>query len=453
MYNIAIDSRYGYFMFLLVPIIIYNLKWIKSSNIYLFLIFTLAFIEGGLDLFGLSASVNRLMRDGLIILFFLNTILVKKGAFSFKFGLIIMVFTIITILSQLINNIAIIQLLTFYRRIFINFLLFWAVYNSNFSIIKEKGFFAFLVFLYLFQIFVAIYKVAIMGVNENFIGSISVRSGSLTTSYSMIGSIISFALYLHSGKKKYLYMIIGFVFFAFSGAKRAVAMYIPLSFILLFFINAKLTGLIKRLKFIQIFIFVTIGSFILFYILVITNPSLNPEGKIGGSFDIEFVIDYSQQYNSSEWREGNGRSNAPEAVYNLLLRDGLSHLLFGYGPGDIISSSANVSAGIGGDEQLVFEKYGLGYGTRTGFLWMFIQIGILGIGFYLLFFANIFRIIYLKLKSENRNYEILLPTLGIILFFFLDFITYSAMFTLSNVFTYILFCSLAISIKEVEKNY
>lgn len=446
MWGIEVDYRYTVIILLIVPIFIYGALFLKSELLFWFIILTLAFCEGTFDLMGFSASLNRLGRDFLIILYFIFNILIYKTRFKWPFFKTIFILIGVCTISMYLNNTSVIQLLLFFRRLIISVLLFWLAFNSKFDIYRDKKFFTYLTMLFIVQIFFSVYKLFLIGINENYIGSISVRSGSLTTIYTLIGSAVVFALYLYKKKKRYLLLIFGFIFFGIVGSKRAIVIYVPLLLFFVFYIYTKISLNTFTTNFLKKLFGISFLSLIFIYIIVIANTSLNPENKIGGSFNLNFLKNYFNTYNNDD-RMGIGRLRAPELVFQLLGKNGTRNLIWGLGPGDLISSSLTSQSGVGGDEALLLEKYTIWYGGRTGLLWTVMQIGLIGLFFYMLFFFKVFYRIY-KLLNKSNNLILRISVVSFMIIFFFDFFTYSATFTLSNIFTYILFISMGLAIND-----
>lgn len=447
MWGIEVDYRYSASILLLIPIIWYGIQSVKRDNIFIFLILTLAFCEGIFDITLLTASNNRLLRDFLILLFF--TIRFHKTInFRFKFVLPVLLMILISFISMLLNKTSITQYLLFSRRVFFPIILFWSIYNSQFEIDKNNKFIKYIIYLYIIQIVFSVYKLFLIGLDENYIGSISIRGGSLTTIYTLMGSAVAFIYFLYFKQKKYLFLIFGFLFFGIVGGKRAIVIFLPILLYIIFYFYIKSNNKGLNINFLKVLFSVVFFSIIFSYIIVITNPSLNPENKVGGSFDIVYVTDYMNSYNNDD-RKGLGRQSAPEFVLNLMGSKGFEKILLGFGPGDIISSSVNKKKGVNGDEELVMQKYDLWYGSRTGFLWTSMQIGILGLTCYILFFIAIFRQFKKAIHKEYKK-PLFLALLAFIIIFFIDYFTYSATFTYSNVFTYILFVFMGIGLKEYD---
>lgn len=444
MWGIDVDYKYAGIIFILIPILIYGIVNLKQETTFWFIIITLAFCEGTFDLLGFTASINRLLRDLIIVTYFAFSLFLNRR-FVLKYLVIIISFVLLCVISMLWNNSSLTELLLFWRRFLIYPLLFWLAFNSNLKVISKSKIYNYVVILFLIQVIFAFVKLILIGINENYIGSMSVRSGSLTTNYVLMGTAVSFILYLFRREKKYLFYIIGFLFFGIVGGKRAIIIYLPILILLIYYFYYKYVNS-NRAQFLKNTFLISTIAFFSVYIIVITNPTLNPENQVGGSFNLNFVTEYIQTYNNDD-RKGLGRQNAPELVFALLQNTGTENLILGLGPGDLISSSFNKKVGIVGDEQLMLDKYNIWYGGRTGFLWTIMQVGIAGLIIYILFFVVSFWKI-VKLLKVSKNKELQLSVLALLIIFFLDFFTYSPTFTNSNILTYLLFISIGVGLRK-----
>ncbi|MBM3282880.1 hypothetical protein FJY90_01375 [Candidatus Gottesmanbacteria bacterium] len=310
--------------------------------------------------------------------------------------------------------------------------------NLYLTTYTAKHLLKFIIFLFISQIFVNIARYPIVGIAELYIGSISVEGGSITAIFSLIGISFAFSAYIIERKVKYILLIFGFFIFSLIGDKRAQIIISPLIMLIQYFhfINIESKKIYHLVQIIPIIIL----SSIIVYIGVITIPTLNPENKIYGSFDINYLINFIDDYLFPAYPIKNiqqGRGEAPIAVYNLLTQRGWLYFFFGLGPGDIISSVFTIpSRIIGGEDFIAGIKYGIGYGTRTGLLFTVMQVGVVGLIFYLgIFFRiiqNVYKIYFNINPSINKNRNIILIGLiGALWIFVFDFLFYSKVFIYS----------------------
>ena len=243
--------------------------------------------------------------------------------------------------------------------------------------------------------------------------------------------------------------------FGLIGGKRALIVYTPVLLFFILFIYNKGFKLNFKSSLVKQFFGLLILGFVTFYFIARFNPNLNPEEEIGGSFDIEHIINISTAYNTATYEVGFSRVDAPQVLYSFLTKNGGNLLmLIGVGPGDIIQSSLNDKyPGVENDRQLLMYKYGLGYGLRVGVLWVALQVGIIGALIYSLFFFKILRRIFKILKTSNNSVtkEYCLGFIGMGFVFLLDFFTYSATFFYSGAISISFFLIAVIIFKRFSK--
>ena len=449
------------------------MNYIKNLyTFWLIFIFFLAFFEGGFTFIGIEESFPRSIRDILIILLFIISLLIPSkpnvvlndNYFKKNINIIpiinknyflIIIFISISLVSFFFNNKTIVEYFLFFRRVFIPILFFYSIFRINFRIRKVINFLIFCVAIQIPFVFV---KFFILGISESGgIGSISIHSGSLSAIFPL--SVISFlgARYMFQPKTKYLIYSCLFILFGLIGGKRVLIAFLPILLLVIpviynFYVKKRFPLLIL----IRNSFFALVLGLISFYFIVRLSPSLNSENKIWGSFSIEYVNKISTYYNSATYEKGFSRFDAPLVVFDLLSSKNIINLLIGFGPGDIIQSSINNYAGITNDRQLLMYKYGIGYGARSGFLWNMIQTGLLGAVFLFLFLFRFFNKLGIVLKhSNNINLKFYaLSMMGFLFIILLDYIIYSSVFfnigAISNTFYFLL--ALVIIIYQKEYN-
>ena len=108
-----------------------------------------------------------------------------------------------------------------------------------------------------------------------------------------------FSLYLSRKNKKYIILIFLFLLFGLIGGKRALIVYTPVLLFFILFIYNKGFKLNFKSSLVKQFFGLLILGFVTFYFIARFNPNLNPEEEIGGSFDIEHIINISTAYNTA----------------------------------------------------------------------------------------------------------------------------------------------------------
>ncbi len=438
------DKAVGYLILLVLPVIFRYFFVFKGKALIVFLILAIAFTSGCIEILSgfsgiASGQVLEFLIWGLAAYTFIES--PKKEIPGWEY---LAAFVCICIFSYAANSVTAIQLFLFirvYLRIVAVFILF---HHIRLDTRTSDKLLQFIILLFITQILVNMGRYPIVGTTEAYIGSMSVREGSLTTIFALVGISFSFSAYLHEKKLKYILLVLGLFIFSMIGSKRAMFIWGPLVLLTQYVLFGVQTRKIS-LKF--LFKLVPVGIFALgfLYAGVRLQPSLNPEGQIGGSFDYDYLTTSITEYlNPGKTISGaayDGRGEAPAAVYQLLTDNhGFKNLLFGLGPGDILESKWNTegeelknSSGIADDAGISGAKYGIGYGVRTGLLYTVMQVGLLGAVSYFLLITNLFAPVWRKFShtygATGKQQILQLGMTGAYCVFVFDFLFYSRVFT------------------------
>lgn len=267
----------------------------------------------------------------------------------------------------------------------------------------------------LVQVALTVVKLALIGGwYEGLVGSITgVSGGGVGTTLPLLGLCL-FTLNTNMNIKSR-----GSILFLFSmlsigwmTGKRAVWLLFPLLFALLgLFVSKSIS--VKRL----VPLVALLPLFIYFGLRL--SPTLNPEGKIWGSFNPEYAWNYAVDYSAGkadattgERIEGNGRIGANILLYNSFFNSSdldISARLMGVGIGHVFNPKENSYRD---------RDYYMGVahrGALTGFGMFVISFGVIGV---ILFFLYLFRIISF---ARYKNIRYLFG--GVMLF---DFIFYNS---------------------------
>jgi hypothetical protein len=141
------------------------------------------------------------------------------------------------------------------------------------------------------QIFLSIVKILIFGLGvEPVVGSMSAR-GAGNAVVIPISALIFYWLIKngHFSYKDWIYSLLIFIIAIASGKRQPVIFYPIFLFLLFYYLKS------TKFKFVNFFIYVPL-VLILFYLGVRLVPSLTPENKVWGSFDMKYVTSYSMKY-------------------------------------------------------------------------------------------------------------------------------------------------------------
>lgn len=414
----------------------------------------LVFARGTLEILGLSMTLSRLLIEVVILLLFLKGFLSKRLSKSYP-GLFWLVgFIAISALSLWVNGLSLPLLLLFLRDYLFILLLFYGLLNINLNAKEVDVLERLLVALFISQIFANIIKVLVLrDIIEPYIGSMANLGGSLTVMFALFGGAYCIALYLVTKQKVYLLWLLGFVLFSMLGGKRATVAYFPVLYLFIFAIHQKFIKKQTIFSIRQWLLFSVMTLFIVYFSIRLF-PSLNEEREVWGSFDLAYALDYSDRYMTTGAGaiEAVGRLDAPGYLLGNTFADGLDKFLIGYGTGHLIKSRFNPVLKAAGSQQDATEYlYGVGYAARTTFLQLFLQVGMLGVVFYVGTVWRIFRFCLKKSKLHDNFKEssfIVLFSSGLCFLFFLDYFSYSVKFSTISSVGAVTFITLALFFKK-----
>lgn len=236
------------------------------------------------------------------------------------------------------------------------------------------------------QIILSFVKIPTIGLQETVVGSLASVGGGPATILPVLGFIL---LWLHKDgvfrRNDWIYTFL-LIFIAFASLKRAIWFIMP-TFIILFMYYIP-----RRIRFSHVLYALPIIPFI-FYAGVRLNPTLNKEGKMGGSFDIQFVLNYAQSYNfgktenTPEIQAGTGRGGATYLLFHKLFSS--TPLKFedywGAGLREVYTTDY---------DEFNEEKYGVdSKGAVTGVFQSYISSGYIGIALTILLIISICNLI------------------------------------------------------------
>ena len=182
-------------------------------------------------------------------------------------------------------------------------------------------------------------------------------------------------------------------------------------------------------------------SFI-FYIGVRLNPTLNKEGRIGGSFDLKYVKQYVEIYNfgkkgyADEIQLGSGRGGATLLLWNKLFDANTFSFndYLGFGLKTVYTTDY---------EQFDEEKFGVNSkGSITGVFQSYISTGYIGV---LLSILLIYSIAALIREPRIR--------ITILLLIYYDYFFYSGLILRTQGFLILLFFIILYSNKQFQPGY
>lgn len=233
------------------------------------------------------------------------------------------------------------------------------------------------------QIVLSFIKLILIGPTESIVGSSAYTGGAVATTIPIIGFV---CIWLNKNgrlEKKDWLLTLGLIFIGFMSFKRAIWFIMPLIiFLFMFYVPQK--KIPNRL----VFLFSLLIPLI-FYFGVRLNPTLNPEKKTWGSFDLNYTITYAKKYSFGEDNNKSkinyGRGSATQSVIKNLINGDISEKNFlGHGLRFMYATDYDEFADLGFD---IDSK-----GSATGLFQNMITNGYLGIFATLLFSFSILSI-------------------------------------------------------------
>lgn len=292
-------------------------------------------------------------------------------------------------------------------------------------------------YLLLFQIFFCIAKLLIIGdlstFVEGWVGSITGFAGGAAGTTLPILGLFWYALNTKMKlNKKGIFFLLGLLLIGFATGKRAVWFIFPVFFVLLYLVNNPVKKLFSKMLIIIPFALL----FIYFGFRLI--PSLNPDRKVWGKFDIDYTINYALKYSAGveEYGKDEISSGRLGAVTWMLdnIKDNSSDLFFGKGAQYIVNPDEGTYTD--SDYYMGIESRG----SITGVVSEFMQRGLLGVLLMLSYIISIF-----STFKFNRVNFILMS------FIFFDFIFYASS-TVNSISLQILFLFILIySVSETKR--
>ncbi|WP_127342019.1 hypothetical protein [Ancylomarina longa] len=351
---------------------------------------------------------------------FTYTFIAKGNQLKYPFVWWIIGFVGVAVISSFLNQIDTFSLLYFLIYTVLSYSYFIVLVNETSPLLISR-IVSFIKILILIQIPAIFIKFLLIGQTEHGgIGTLSINAGSVSTIFPLFLITILFCLYLFENKSKYLFYILCFSLFGIVGNKRAILIFIPIVLFICGLLFVKLErrryfqGLINKIALVCV---MGVG---VFYLTARTNKTLNPEHRIWGSFDLNYIVSYVDNYTNSGSNDKYQMRRKDGLIYfiNYTLKENKEEMLFGDGAGKLIESKYNAREGT------MKNEYGVRYGGRMALIWLLLQVGVLGTLIYMFFYIRLFSLVLKKYKSN----PVYLSFLVLTIVFFIDTIIYSNVF-------------------------
>ncbi|MFW5804752.1 MAG: hypothetical protein ACOCWG_05935, partial [bacterium] len=377
----------------------------------------------------------------------------SRGVLSFPAFGWFLVYSLLLVFSVIINSTNPRDAISFYRITLLSYLVFIAFYNFQFTEKKVWNFYFFFKRVLILQIIASLLKLFLIGFAEKPVGTLSMQGGAITTIFSLMIVAILFSYYFfHKRDKKVLWWLLLFLIIPIVNIKRAIWFMAPLIILLSYIYYNHYYGKGVR-SIMNKLIPVVLLMGIIFYFGVRLNRTLNPERKIWGSFDIEYVFNYAENYNyqdENEARTGlvHGRMAVFEyALFQSLTERELKNVFFGYG----------IEHFIGAGHRSDFFRSTLGVGSRgsmSGLVQTMWAAGILvAIALFAFYVQFLFKLRKMRKMSKSMHHHLFICiSIMFTLIIIFDYMIYTSGFIGSLQLNIIYFAFVAISLKKTNEN-
>jgi hypothetical protein len=430
----------------------YFLNVIRFKIIFPSLILTYVFFLGALNQFNFPSGLIKWSNEIIVGVFFIGVIIKRENKdqlINFPSLVPFLGLTLILILSLLHNNSDLLNSFFYYRFFLSPILFYWAIRNSSLSESQIRNINSFIVFLFFLQIPAQAVRaiidlIEIGSFRESPVGTITTSGGGVASFIPLIafGFLLSFYV-IDKPKKQYWIFSILFMLVGIFSQKRAAFYFLPV-IALLFAVIYLQTRRSSKLDFYNRFLKIALFLVpILIYIGARYNVMVTYENKLGGTISIERLIQHAEDYNSTQTDQGAaGRLSSFKAIWVKMLGDNFAVQLIGYGPSTVKGFNR-------GDGKM--EQFGL-LGAYPGWVFQYIQGGLLFCLFYIVLYYGILKKIYLILLTEFDSYwrSVEIGTILMISMLFIDFIIYGTTFLTVYAFSYTLGYLSAIIMKRKQ---
>ncbi len=352
-------------------------------------------------------EVFSVITEILIYFLFAFSIISRQGRSIYlpHLWFILVLFGMATVTSVTINNTPMLRSLSSLRLLFRFYIFYLGIIyiNPSESVLKKIN--TFILILLILQFPVIAIKFMKYGISEKTMGAYAVHSGSIATMLpiSLIFYLSSY-YFIYENRSLFLFTGLGYIVFSIIAMKRAIFFLYPIQYFFIYhFIYVKQTNVKTSNKFITLclgllFIIIVLGSIMHF------NAFLNPENEVGGSVDLEYVMDFANEYNYgvNGYGESYGRLATTKRIVEILSEAGFWNIAFGLGPSYTTTSpldSAKAKEIFRQNYRKLKIKYGMTSATK-----ILIEFGVVGVAFYSAILILLFKMSWSLYLIENDRY-------------------------------------------------
>lgn len=277
--------------------------------------------------------------------------------------------------------------------------LFLFIFYARKDVIYLRYFNKLIGVLLLIQVCMTVYKFTLFGGYwEGMVGTFgSVRGGGTGTSFPLVALCwVAINSNMDIRKWKSWLFIAGLLLLGIATGKRAVILLFPLLFMVLS------VYVCKKKYSNRIWMIVAAAPF-LFYLGVRLTPTFNPENKVWGSFDLEYMMNYTENYAMGEVEDGEEREHYTGRVGSALTFWNIFTDVDNYSVQTWLGSGVE-RAYTSSEDREAYGQYGKEFGLNhrgdvTGILMLYLAIGVLGVLMFIVYYWFLFRMVrYKRLK-------------------------------------------------------
>lgn len=252
----------------------------------------------------------------------------------------------------------------------------------------------------LVQVFVSACKFILMGGHfwEGMVGTFGgVKGGGGGTSFPLVTLCwVAINSNMDIGNWKSWLFIAGLLLVGIATGKRAVILLFPILFMVL-------SVYVCKKKYSNRVWIIVAAAPLLFYLGVRLTPTFNPENKVWGSFDLEYMMNYTENYAMGEVEEGEEREHYTGRVGSALTFWNIFTDVDNYSVQTWLGGGVE-RAYTSSEDREAYDQYGKEFGLNhrgdvTGILMLYLAIGVLGVLMFIVYYWFLFRMVrYKRLK-------------------------------------------------------
>lgn len=253
--------------------------------------------------------------------------------------------------------------------------------------------------LLLIQVGMSIYKFILIGHHwEGMVGTFgSVRGGGSGTGFPLVALCwVAINSNMDIRKLKSWLFIASLLLLGIAAGKRAVILLFPILFMVL-------SVYVCRKRFSNRVWMIVAAAPLLFYFGVRLTPTFNPENKVWGSFDLEYMMNYTENYAMGEVEDGEEREHYTGRVGSALTFWNIFTDVDNYSVQTWLGGGVE-RAYTSSEDREAYDQYGKEFGLNhrgdvTGILMLYLAIGVLGVLMFIVYYWFLFRMVrYKRLK-------------------------------------------------------